>query len=213
MSLKQFFPPVIETSVQIDVLKVMGLRVNVFFKLNFWQKTIHQIFLFRCFFSLFTSKTLVSLPSHPPQVFQPNNVFIEALKSGAISWTFSFSFDDGYWIAFHTIFQHICENVFGVMFSRLKSHVSPLWNHFWCKVTQICCDTSNYAWHWRDWTFHSIVFKTKIFLLVFYFQIFPNNQMRKVKWLSREPASLFRRKFNLCQRGKQCCWCYRCTSR
>jgi hypothetical protein len=29
---------------------------------------------------------------------------------------FPFSFDDGDWIAFHTIFQNICEYVFGVMF-------------------------------------------------------------------------------------------------
>lgn len=25
-------------------------------------------------------------------------------------------FDDGYWIAFHTIFQHVCQHISGIMF-------------------------------------------------------------------------------------------------
>lgn len=52
-----------------------------------------------------------------------HNVFIEAGKSGAISEAILLFLVDGYWIAFHTIFQHICESISSpvshIMFANL----------------------------------------------------------------------------------------------
>lgn len=132
----------------------------------------------------------------PPNSNITHNVFIEARKSGAISWTLFSPFDGGDWIAFHTIFRHICENH---SVSCFTSAFAP--HSFGIKLQQSDADDddtgdprsisnrSNYAWK----QFFDVAAKLpaqlflKHFLLIIYFQR-EAFAVHEVKWLSHEPA-------------------------